>query len=292
MTQMELSKGGDTTNYLVPTSGNAKIVPLSGDDDDDDNHLFISTKNQALIDNYGYAGNGEKISNGFSHEENISNRYDHEEDTPDNVDSSEDSNDDDHEEEKEKVNLSLDTIGDIDTSTKVSKIEIEEGECTPATEKVDGEKKINDETVGVGSKIYCYKVQILIPPNSQLPKPEAPPGVIIDRSQSSREIVAADDTPSIGKLFWEKSNSLSSAITKRLSSLTDNKDENENEKFSLINVTEFNLSGVKVIVNSHSNNEMEESENMELKGRLSFFSKSNCRDCRAVRSFFRERNLR
>ncbi|XP_020972043.1 uncharacterized protein LOC107627879 isoform X1 [Arachis ipaensis] len=48
---------------------------------------------------------------------------------------------------------------------------------------------------------------------------------------------------------------------------------------------EFNLSGVKVVV------EQKQEEVNQLKGRITFFSRSNCRDCTAVRKFFREKGL-
>lgn len=49
-------------------------------------------------------------------------------------------------------------------------------------------------------------------------------------------------------------------------------------------MTEFNLSGLKVIVKLKSD--------VELKGRISFFTRSNCRDCTAVRRFFCEKGLK
>lgn len=265
---MELS---DCSNLIVPTSGNAKIVPLDGDVYD---NVFISSVDELIMQN---ACNGEKISNG-----NISERYGHEENTTNHVDSSEDSFDENHEEEKEEVNLSSGgTVGDdIDTSTDISKIEIEKSVCTPATEKdaeESTENSVTGEAVAVGSKINGGEVQVLIRPHSLLPKPEAPPGLTINRSHSLPESTPGVKMPMIGKFFREKSNSLSSSITK---------------KFSLNNVTEFNLSGLKVIVKLKNSSEEDEKEKMEFKGRITFFSKSNCRDCSAVRSFFRERNFR
>ncbi|KAJ8574267.1 hypothetical protein K7X08_026072 [Anisodus acutangulus] len=93
------------------------------------------------------------------------------------------------------------------------------------------------------------------------------------------------DMPAIGNFFREKSNSLSSAITKRLSLMRDQFDDDDEKVMKLeSNVTEFNLSGMKVIVN------LKEQGNKKL-GRVSFFSRSNCRDCTAVRSFLRKENL-
>ncbi|KAL8053158.1 hypothetical protein ABFX02_05G053100 [Erythranthe guttata] len=117
----------------------------------------------------------------------------------------------------------------------------------------------------------------MIRPHSQLPKPEAPPGVI-GRSQSLPEKF---DSPAatIGKFFREKSNSVSVAITKRISSLRKDEDGGGGG-----GVKEFNLVGLKVI-------KALKGEGKELKGRISFFSRSNCRDSGAVRSFLRGRNL-
>ncbi|XP_076892659.1 uncharacterized protein LOC143544432 [Bidens hawaiensis] len=139
------------------------------------------------------------------------------------------------------------------------------------------------------------EIAVVSPPNPQLPRPEAPPGVLvvytesetpprsIKRSFSSPE--SAVQIPAIGRFFREKSNSLSAAITKRLSLLTEDNDVNLLNKQK---VTEFSLSGLKVTVK----HKQEKDENDLLKGRITFFSRSNCRDSTAVRSYFRERNLR
>ncbi|KAJ0560240.1 putative DEP domain, glutaredoxin, Thioredoxin-like superfamily [Helianthus annuus] len=141
---------------------------------------------------------------------------------------------------------------------------------------------------------------VVFPPNPQLPRPEAPPGVLvvyteaektvtpplIKRSNSSPESTV--QIPAIGKFFREKSNSLSAAITKRLSLLTDEDDVSSDKRKVNSNVTEFNLSGLKVTVALKQQN----NENEQFKGRITFFSRSNCRDSTAVRSYFRDRNLR
>ncbi|KAG6579155.1 hypothetical protein SDJN03_23603, partial [Cucurbita argyrosperma subsp. sororia] len=136
----------------------------------------------------------------------------------------------------------------------------------------------------------------VLEPHSQLPKPEAPPGLSVSsvgeppykRSQSLAENNSVDMS-SIGKFIRERSNSLSAAILKRISSLKDEEkdDVDENGK-SQTGVTEINLSGFKVVVKRKS----DEERDRELKGRISFFSRSNCRDCKAVRSFFNEMGLR
>ncbi|KAG8498759.1 hypothetical protein CXB51_005157 [Gossypium anomalum] len=53
-----------------------------------------------------------------------------------------------------------------------------------------------------------------------------------------------------------------------------------------LEVTEIKIPGVKVVVKLKS-----EDERFDLKGRITFFSRSNCRDCTAVRKFFREKRL-
>ncbi|KAM7463318.1 hypothetical protein LguiA_031439 [Lonicera macranthoides] len=160
------------------------------------------------------------------------------------------------------------------------------------------ENDVSNEGRAFDSKINGNGYEeVIIPPHSQLPKPEAPPGVTymnspgdcpkMDRSQSLPENTAAVDMPAIGKFFKEKSNSLSAAITKRISSLREYNDDWEK---SNLNVTEFNLSGLKVIVKTKENED--ENSEIKFKGRVSFFSRSNCRDCKAVRNFLRERKLK
>ncbi|KAK4423317.1 hypothetical protein Salat_1914500 [Sesamum alatum] len=118
----------------------------------------------------------------------------------------------------------------------------------------------------------------MIRPHSKLPKPEAPPGLM----QRSRSLPENVETPAsaIGKFIREKSSSFSAAITKRISSLRNDDVEGGDGD----TVKEFNLLGLKVV-------KALKEERKELKGRISFFSRSNCRDCGAVRSFLRERNL-
>ncbi|RAL54607.1 hypothetical protein DM860_001735 [Cuscuta australis] len=128
----------------------------------------------------------------------------------------------------------------------------------------------------------------MIRPHSQLPRPEAPPGVSAPVSpldlRRSKSMPESFDVPAIGKFFREKSTSLSAAITKRISSLMESPDL---EKAKSDNrVTEFNLSGPKVIVRLKP-----EEQGAPFLGRVTFFSRSNCRDCTAVRSFLRERRL-
>ncbi|OWM77224.1 hypothetical protein CDL15_Pgr028861 [Punica granatum] len=154
-----------------------------------------------------------------------------------------------------------------------------------------------EETVAVGVPKAAGEQQqriTVMQPHSLLPKPEAPRGFFtapqpdddaaMNRSQSLTDSLAVD-MPAIGKYIRDRSNSFSAAIVRRLSSLKDGSGD-EYEPDSKPDVTEINLSGLKVIVKLKTEPEK------ELKGRISFFSKSGCRDCRAVRSFFRERGLR
>ncbi|WVZ17231.1 hypothetical protein V8G54_010213 [Vigna mungo] len=107
--------------------------------------------------------------------------------------------------------------------------------------------------------------------------------------QSNQNDVALP-TFSVGSFLRQRSSDLSAAIVKRVSSLRQSVEEDSNGEGAgeKRGVTEFNLSGVKVVVTAKP----EEEEEASLRGRISFFSRSNCRDCTAVRSFFREKGLR
>ncbi|CAH1414798.1 unnamed protein product [Lactuca virosa] len=208
------------------------------------------------------------------------------------------SGDDCGEQETEQVDSDDSSVNDSSNSDGGSD-EIEQREIHVDNEEKSGDaegfrKNRNDDEAEPTEVFH---------PNPQLPRPEAPPGVValdteeaekiqssplIKRSNSSPESAAAAvQIPAFGKFFREKSNSLSAAITKRLSLLTDdNNDASEKKKVS--NITEFHLSGLKVTVKLK--NEKEEKE--QFKGRITFFSRSNCRDSTAVRSFLRDRKLR
>lgn len=137
-------------------------------------------------------------------------------------------------------------------------------------------------------------LQVVIQPHSQLPKPEAPPGLLPSISKKSDENDVVDtvsdsftvDMPAIGKFIRERSNNFSAAITKRLSSLK------ENDQKSSSDVKEFSLSELRVVVKLKNQQEEEAVDKETMKGRISFFSRSNCRDCTAVRRFFREKGLK
>ncbi|KAJ8511959.1 hypothetical protein OPV22_002393 [Ensete ventricosum] len=107
-------------------------------------------------------------------------------------------------------------------------------------------------------------------PPSHLPQPEAPPGLTKVRSTGV----------------------FSAAIAKRISTLKEPPYDG-GERDPAGSITEFHVSGLKVIVLQKGENVREETETdgREIKGRVSFFSRSGCRDCGAVRSFFRVRGI-
>lgn len=130
----------------------------------------------------------------------------------------------------------------------------------------------------------------IVQPHSLLPKP-TPPGNNNDNN-SSISNRRNDVVPStLGKFFQQRSNELSSAISRGISSLKqysidDQNDSSFSKNSNRDNITEFNLSGLKVVVTLKKN------DVSFTKGRISFFSRSNCRDCSAVRRFFREKGFR
>lgn len=138
------------------------------------------------------------------------------------------------------------------------------------------------------------QLQVVMQPHSQLPKPEAPPGLSLPSSISQKhdENDAVEtftvDMPAIGKFIRERSNNLSEAISKRFSSFKENSRGDDQKSSSDAN--EFRLSGLRVTVKLKNQEGEEEKEAM--RGRISFFSRSNCRDCTAVRRFFREKGLK
>ncbi|KAK2979939.1 hypothetical protein RJ640_007082 [Escallonia rubra] len=248
---MDLAIGGEYRN-LAPAPRDARAAQQLNGQLPNNHQLF-----QIGLSGEFSRENGEKISNGnskISQEEEVSSHDDIVINNP---------KSENYGEPKRKVNCSLDPkTGDIDAAPE------------------SRNSGVSDETVASIPKIMG-ETQAIIRPHSHLPKPEAPPGLTITTPAED------DNMPSIGKYFRQKSNSLSAAITKRISSLKDFTDEES--------VTEINLSGVKVIVTKLNDDEEKQEENkrqVELKGRISFFSRSNCRDCKAVRSLLKERRLK
>ncbi|XP_063940753.1 uncharacterized protein LOC108200246 isoform X2 [Daucus carota subsp. sativus] len=262
MTLVKLSDGGAVSSATaLQTCRDSKIVPV------EDDLLARSINPESGIKICG-GDETESIERRFYEEEDFSgNIYDQVGGSSD----EDDSGDDFREKIDEKVSLS--SAEDLDEGFSMNEKNVNDG------------KKINGE------------FEVLITPNPQLPRPEAPPGLTMSEPESSPGDVSGESETS-WKYFLEKSSSLSSAITKRLYSYNSSSDGDEHvdgdsdKNLGLTKVTEF-LSGVKLVVNSKSNDEDDERVKATgFRGRISFFSKSNCRDCTAVRSFFREKNLR
>ncbi|KAK7308461.1 hypothetical protein VNO77_42067 [Canavalia gladiata] len=118
----------------------------------------------------------------------------------------------------------------------------------------------------------------IVQPHSLLPKP-VPPAIIPKRNDSV--------SSTFGKFLRQRGDNLSSAISRGISTLKHSIDEQNDSPFKNNDngVTEFDLSGLKVVVTLKNDASF-------ARGRISFFSRSNCRECGAVRRFFRERGLR
>ncbi|CAH8260156.1 unnamed protein product [Arabidopsis lyrata] len=116
-----------------------------------------------------------------------------------------------------------------------------------------------------------------LPPHPQLPKLEPPRG----RRVSLEELLHPPEkfTADLMKFVRQSGN----AISKRISVLLENDDDSDSKKTIDDDVTEFKISGVKVLV------KMKTEE--EIRGRITFFSRSNCRDSTAVRLFLREQGF-
>ncbi|XP_068645813.1 uncharacterized protein [Aristolochia californica] len=123
---------------------------------------------------------------------------------------------------------------------------------------------------------------------SHFPQPNPPPGIVkpesngdahrmMDRSLSDR---GQNDVTSLGKYFRDRSNSFSTALKKRISSFKEGAEQQKDSS----EFTEIHLHGLKVTVQLKQED--------DFKGRISFFSRSNCRDCSAVRTFFRDKGLK
>ncbi|XP_061347966.1 uncharacterized protein LOC133293412 [Gastrolobium bilobum] len=142
----------------------------------------------------------------------------------------------------------------------------------------DGGDGIDDDGDG--------RAGIVVKPHSLLPMP-VPPG--ISNSTKNDDVPTSFTAmPTIGNFIRQRSNDLSAAIFKRVSSLRQSMEENdESLRQKNSEVTEYNLSGVKVVVEQKP-----PEEDSSMKGRISFFSRSGCRDCTAVRMFFREKGLK
>ncbi|XP_057544345.1 uncharacterized protein LOC130823651 isoform X2 [Amaranthus tricolor] len=132
----------------------------------------------------------------------------------------------------------------------------------------------------------------VIYPHEYLPKPEAPPGlngnVLISFPANNFSV----ELSAIGKYLIETKDSLSAALSRRLSLDDVVKGGGGGDA-----VTEFYLSGIQVVVREKElQNEgfafEKSSELTQLKGRVTLFSKSNCRDSSAARKILREKGLK
>ncbi|GMJ13397.1 hypothetical protein like AT3G11920 [Hibiscus trionum] len=177
---------------------------------------------------------------------------------------------------------------------ETSDVQIDQNSCEKeslnfddANKKADSnamEVNLNHQIQSNGSNGYNNYI-LTIKAQAQFPKPQPPPEEPnLERSQS---VSLAESMPGIGKFIRDRSSTLSAAIMKRLSSLKEDGEDfvvkNESLNFE---VTEIQIPGVKVIVKLKSDD-----DRFDLKGRITFFSRSNCRDCTAVRKFFREKRL-
>lgn len=160
------------------------------------------------------------------------------------------------------------------------------------------------DAVDVRTKVAKEQTEInhviaIVQPHSLLPKPEAPPGLLLGGLKSpaaAGKVEAEGDEGSVRGLaesfrfLRDRSSSLSAAIAKTLSVKVMALEGEEEE------VTEIDLKGLKVVVRMKTKEEEEDRRKAEdetvLKGRISFYSRSNCRDCTAVRRFFREKGLK
>lgn len=161
---------------------------------------------------------------------------------------------------------------------------------------------------------YARKMMqgVVLRPPAHLPQPEAPPGLTraistpapnghqeeqgrhFDRSASANSS-AVVDVASIGRFFRDRRDVLSSAINRRISSLKETSPAADDMCYG---VQEIHLPNVKVTVRLKEAIAADAEEDdgysfsgSHIKGRVSFFSRSGCRDCTAVRAFFRQSGL-
>ncbi|GAB4847796.1 hypothetical protein Ancab_026859 [Ancistrocladus abbreviatus] len=144
--------------------------------------------------------------------------------------------------------------------------------------------------------VHIEKLSSVLHPDENLPKPIAPRGLLNSGVNFPSEKISTG-VPSIGRFFRERSNSLSAAIAKRL-----NLKDKDAGKTTSSDVTEYTLSGITVTVKGKTEDHDVEDDDFidysqnedvsQLKGRVTFFSRSNCRDCGAVRSLMREKGLK
>ncbi|CAD6212943.1 unnamed protein product [Miscanthus lutarioriparius] len=180
-----------------------------------------------------------------------------------------------------------------------------------------------------GDVYYARKMLqgVVLRPPPHLPQPEAPPGLArahstpaphdyaaeekeeeeqqqkrpVERSASANSAgTIVDDVVSIGRFFRDRRDVLSSAITRRISSLKESSSPPSVKAAAVVDtygVQEIHLPNVKVTVRLKDAIAAEDDDvgysflGGRIKGRVSFFSRSGCRDCAAVRAFFRQSGL-
>lgn len=183
-----------------------------------------------------------------------------------------------------------------------------------------------------GGVYYARKMLqgVVLRPPPHLPQPEAPPGLArahstpaphdyaaeeeeeeeerqrqhkrpVERSASANSAgTIVDDVVSIGRFFRDRRDVLSSAITRRISSLKESSSPPSAKAAAVVDtygVQEIHLPNVKVTVRLKDAIAAEDDDvgysfsGGHIKGRVSFFSRSGCRDCAAVRAFFRQSGL-
>ncbi|PAN46820.1 hypothetical protein PAHAL_9G217300 [Panicum hallii] len=174
----------------------------------------------------------------------------------------------------------------------------------------------------VGEDVYYARRMLqgaVLRPPPHLPQPEAPPGLAralsapahphgyaeeaeeaggkqrpVDRSASANSAIV--DVGRIGRFLRDRRDVLSSAFTRRISSL---KEPSAPAAADTYGVQEIHLPNVKVTVRLKDTIAADAAEDDagysfsggHIKGRVSFFSRSGCRDCAAVRAFFRQSGL-
>lgn len=152
-----------------------------------------------------------------------------------------------------------------DNMSKVTNIKNQETENNAVnftSSENSGENSPENEKAGV---VY---------PHENLPRPEPPSGINGDVLKFPSENSFSVDVPTIGKYLLETKNSLSAAISRRLSL--------DDVVKGGCGVTEFYVSGLQVVVRAKGGENdgfasEESSELTQLKGRVTLFSRSNCR---------------
>jgi glutaredoxin len=162
--------------------------------------------------------------------------------------------------------------------------EVEQPQHNPNPTTNTNINKLNEykttENNANGNITVTKKTLSLIQPHSLLPKPTPPISNSHPQSTNPNDVVQLN----FKTFFRQRSNDLTSAITRTISSIKNSIDDNSfNDQND--DVKEFKLSGLKVVVTVKNDASLG-------KVRITLFSRSNCRDCSAVRRFFRERGLK